>query len=682
MGGDYGILYASHTAAGGGLPGGQLYASMLTSTMHPVSIAFARLTQVRAGEPPVVRVFLNSQTYLDPPGVPPSVYNGRTFAQLGDIARTTSGYTNLDIVEAPAAQEFNLVGPVRVPTVATVDAALAATATPSLGPYDAAAQNTEEVRTRTVIPLGARLAALAIGRDYTPREFWGQVVSVIRNEAQLLAACGPLVDWARVALVGTTANNAPAPSALVQPPLVPVSLRNPLLDSYFQLVTRDLPGLRPGSNDPMNMVATAMGVLAAEQREARAAAVQQRVEDQAAKMPSDRWKAQIDVLYKLCEVASEEDLPVAYRSLARSSRKDDLTTAQQACDAVARSDPEHTNDAPVINAKMLTNLLAAQWHARDSDDLLGGISCWQVVFLSIAGQGARIEQAEQYTLALQGNASLTLNEAESIRDVKLKVPVTWLQTKTTLISFFHLMWAFLGRRHQLVIAWKAGLDLAESNEAKLEHLLNQREHTHYGAGIMRWLSLRTDAYFRHHYNATTRASATAIEVPDLGDVWKLLLFEEFKPPALPSMYWKKSTPAKDPKEEAMEKRLAMLEAQLSDRKVGSGGGSGGRSISGGGVGGVGNKGGTFKPNDNGNPTTLALAKTRTWRSGEVKRNLRDTNAWPKNDKGRPMCLPWWTKGGCYTGCLNADDHAEAPQSTGENERMCTFLTDSVFPTLN
>eukprot|EP00978_Attheya_sp_CCMP212_P016149 scaffold42043_cov73-Attheya_sp.AAC.1 len=190
---------------------------------------------------------------------------------------------------------------------AKIAAALAAGGTNLLGPFTAADADTEQVRTRYALPLGARLAHLCLGRKLTPLEFWN---TVIRADPALLASCGHVLDWGRVAL---TLHNGNGETRSMQPaaPII-IAIDAPLLNYRMFLVRRDLPGLRPGTGDPMQQVAAAMGVFSAEAAAQRQLHQQHRSEDKREKTLADRWRTLLPTLLRLCEVPDEAQLPQVY----------------------------------------------------------------------------------------------------------------------------------------------------------------------------------------------------------------------------------------------------------------------------------------------------------------------------------------------------------------------------------
>ena len=195
-GGDYAGLQAVFAAqAPAGMqppqPAGLLRRAQAYSS-RPASQAYVALIDRGGGVR--VETFLNPSPHADLPGLPPSGYDGQTIAQLGDVRRSRDGYVSLSAVTL-VATNFRLANqgaPCTVPTVDTVDALLAAAGDPAvgLGPFAVGAADTQQVRTRHMIPIGASLASLCVHQRPTPPEFWRTVCAHLRSSGAMAMLCG------------------------------------------------------------------------------------------------------------------------------------------------------------------------------------------------------------------------------------------------------------------------------------------------------------------------------------------------------------------------------------------------------------------------------------------------------------------------------------------------------------
>jgi hypothetical protein len=104
----------------------------------------------------------------------------------------------INMIEWPVTP-FGRTAHATVPALAHMDAAwTTAIGNDVLGPFNANDPNTEQVRARFLCPIPHQYVSLCIGRTYTPRAFWTDVIGQIAQNQQL-QDCAVLVDWARVA---------------------------------------------------------------------------------------------------------------------------------------------------------------------------------------------------------------------------------------------------------------------------------------------------------------------------------------------------------------------------------------------------------------------------------------------------------------------------------------------------
>jgi hypothetical protein len=104
----------------------------------------------------------------------------------------------INMIEWPVTP-FGRTAHTTVPALDHMDAAwTTAIGNDALGPFNANDPNTEQVRARFLCPIPHPYVPLCIGRTYTPRTFWTDVIGQIAQNQQL-PDCAVLVDWARVA---------------------------------------------------------------------------------------------------------------------------------------------------------------------------------------------------------------------------------------------------------------------------------------------------------------------------------------------------------------------------------------------------------------------------------------------------------------------------------------------------
>jgi hypothetical protein len=104
----------------------------------------------------------------------------------------------INIIEWPVTS-FGRAAHTTVPSLDHMDAAWAtAIGNDVLGPFGVNDPDTEQVRAGYLCPIPQRYVSLCLGRTYTPREFWTDVIGQI-DQNQQMQDCQVLVNWARVA---------------------------------------------------------------------------------------------------------------------------------------------------------------------------------------------------------------------------------------------------------------------------------------------------------------------------------------------------------------------------------------------------------------------------------------------------------------------------------------------------
>ena len=134
---------------------------------------------------------------------------------------------------------------VYVPSATAIDTSLSGNANITLlGPYGAGDVGVEIIRCRKTVYVPATYVGLLLCADLTPVGAWNRLRGDITN-ATAEAACRPLIDWLRAAIVRSGPNTY---SALIVPkPLAPLS-NALLLQHRHRLLLSHLPRLDPSIN--------------------------------------------------------------------------------------------------------------------------------------------------------------------------------------------------------------------------------------------------------------------------------------------------------------------------------------------------------------------------------------------------------------------------------------------------
>jgi hypothetical protein len=560
--------------------------------------------------------------------------------------------------------------------VDTFDAVLAAgDADVGLGPFNAGDADTETVRVRMVCPLGPAAAAFSISGPMSVPDFWRSVCGYIRADPARRQANADVLAWGRVALL------APAVGAqnraAMLPALESVVLQGDVLESILDLVKRDLPGLRPGVDDPMNLVAQSMGQLVAGQQQQQALAMQQRLEDKQENSPKDLYKGALLDLLRLCEVTSEADLPAVYTKMAQAKKADQLNAAQRHLNSLVNADQTHGTDAPIISADAFKKILEPRWYSLDPDDVSDGVNPFHTVFVSTAQNALLAKDQQRYTLLLGGNTVLLseLIQFEELAKLGLAMPVTWPQLKRTLVGYYFIAWGFLGLDNRLTKHISSSIKDALARESKLQDKFETRPDLVILV-IRRWQQ-RLQEYQYQHARAV---SYTDVPLPDLKSMWYEILEDSWNAPSLPPSLAGSSGSSTDDSSRAgfsvggqshssgsalssLTGQSAPSPAQFAippgwklapeSTKKTDGDQHAGTLIA--------RPGGAV-------PKVVELAGVG-WSSRGVKEEFKDS--WPKSKAGFEMCLPWHYKGRCYSNCGRRNDHVV--HDADDAATLCAFL---------
>jgi hypothetical protein len=667
LGGQYQGLYAEQSVVpiGGAAAAPdtrQLLNGAIRAATSPACVAYAMLIREANGNLRV-KTFVNLARYPSLPGFPATPWDNRLFAQQSDIVCAAGGFTHFSVAEWPN-DSFNLSGSVRTMATGEMTTAITALADPEgiIGAVDPAVANSEEIRTRRALPLGAQLASLTIGRDLSPQEFWNQVCVHILNIPTLTAACQHVVNWGRVALTEVQAANGLVANEVT--PLDLVGMDGTLLNHRMQFVQRDLPGLVAGSGDPMNQVAQAMGAFTTEAREARRVAQENRVSDKQPKGPADKWKTLLPTLLKLCEVGDQTALPPLYKEIAKGTKREELPAFQGDLNRVATADTSYNREPPVVSAKMLRRLVDLEWAAHDDSDLEGGLTPWHTIYVSKGQQADLQRQAAKYNLLVGGDtvSYADVDKFDAI-DTHVSLPVKFSQVKRSLEAYVLVCISGLGLAHRWTREARRSVQAAQRYEFELEEKFDRRPEL--CANVIRWFSLRHNQFFK-----SQRLSLNAIDaiVMPLTSIWDEILLDCWMPPPLPSTYQQVVTGGDDAAS-AISNLTGVTGAFTNTPPTYSGATSTppAESKTGSGLSPTNRSTGTAAINQSIDPKVKELAGVG-WKSRQVQ--WKFSTDWPKNKDGGDMCLPWHTSG-CYTNCGKKKDHR--PQTEEEKSTLCGFL---------
>lgn len=595
-----------------------------------------------------VTLFHRLQRYAPQLGNPTD-FDGNGYAFYGDLV---SGQAPPS-VEWPANAFHQAGAPIRVPTRAAIDQALAADPTFALfDPPDPADAGTEIVRVRQTMLVPFHYVRLLLAHPLSPREAWIQVAGAIYNDNRQ-AACEPLLDWLRVTLVRQGANQ---PSRLARD-MPDVPLATPaLIQRRWALVTRDLPLL---SGAPAaaagNAIAAGINALVTDNRQHRQADETRR-EEESVKTP-EKYFGQVGAakLLRLCQVANSAALPQLWLDLARAPKKQALVTIQQAFDHMANDTLNMPGTRIPITPDIATKICSLSFEMTDEDDFTTGIQPFTFGYQDQAEIAAAYELAERYQLVQQGQGAPSLTDAaEFTATTRTKLARTLTEATICYGNFRIALHVLLGPTHVVTAAFD---EFWTAWQASQPYLLNIRTRTPglFPALTVRWVQLRASLWFAQQ--ATQHGNWAAPNfVQLLVDIRLQTLWE----PYIPDQYL---IPQPQPPPQ-LEPRFPTLTPPAqplgpTPRAPGS--------------------------QAQGTPTTPAAGGRGTLERKSAPRNqvfqpfvdlpvrVKDVleragaqNRPPENATGVEMCLSYHIKGMCNTACRRRGDHRDHTPAEDES----------------
>ena len=567
-------------------------------------------------------------------GQPATPWDNRSFAFVGDV-QGPGGHIN--IVEFPA-DAFHIAGggQLHVPTAVVLDAAFAVGPdVASIGPYANGDAGTDVIRTRQYMYCPAKYVHLFLEHRLTPRQAWERVVGAITNDGAAVA-CAPLVNWIRAAC--TIAPNRPVPSVQRASPVVPLA-DVALQDHRHTIVSRDLPA-RTGPQEPALgsalQIASAIGALASEQREARAEVAATAAHDKT-KTPEYKWGTLLGTLLRVGQVGTADDLQPVYHALASAPKKLERPTIQSHVDAAA--DLMGNSNAPIITASLATKIASLQFGMTDLDDLEDGVQPFSVGYRTPTSARIARTQVGDYDTLLQSNAGATLTDIQQFRDAdKVTLPTEVLQVSATLRSYLLVLNVLLGANHVLTVEFEKFVHGWLLDEMALLELCVGKPML--PALVLRWLQLR----IAHWFHDQAR-EARAIPAPDLVVLrYDLRMKSVAWYPEFPARYLApvQYHPAPTPRAAPVPLPVQRVTSAVQRATVPAPTPSAGSAVQ------------QMVRNTGLDPRFAPFPATGLAIRLIVERN--PDSPIPTNVQGLPRCLSYHVKGSCYTTCKRAADH--------------------------
>ena len=159
-----------------------------------------------------LHIYIQLATFSARMGLPPTPWEDKMFAQKGDLF-----HNQAQTVTWLPSYFHQVSRQLRVGTSANIETALAGDPNAeSLGPFAAAAADTECIFYRRTCYVPPAYMSLFLAGPLSPREAWFTIKGQIDTDNNAVS-CSPLVDYLRAALTLTTPNASPALALAANP---------------------------------------------------------------------------------------------------------------------------------------------------------------------------------------------------------------------------------------------------------------------------------------------------------------------------------------------------------------------------------------------------------------------------------------------------------------------------------
>lgn len=402
-------------------------------------MAFLALVTGPDGTPEVTIVH-RLLRYMDTPGDDPSGFNDRVLALLGDILPH-----QYPVVECPGTA-FHLINtPVRIPTVAAMEALLPTWGDPqvALGPFTEEDPETEVVRPRHMQLLPGRYATILVHRRRVKaKQAYIELAGAIRAD-DAVANCHDVLVWLRTACTARGGGGALNTLPGVHHPFAPIYLPPEVHQYVVEKVHRDLPGLQAAAHGEGvgGATATLLGALRAltERREMAAAATgdEEPRATREQKTIMDTYKETYTTLLRFGNVSRPEDVAPVWTRLANCGKSEQHTVLSQELQKVCMArglSVELYN--PVITTTLKQMVVGFQFGGHGADDLTSGCQPFLVAYAGSANHYQAVAAASVSNQLSQGEQNASLSDYREIRDKeKVKFPRDVSEVCITLLRY-------------------------------------------------------------------------------------------------------------------------------------------------------------------------------------------------------------------------------------------------------
>jgi hypothetical protein len=513
---------------------------------------------------------------------------------------------------------------------------------------------------------------------YTLRQMWDNLYpAIIENQDEV--PCGALLKWMRVVTMGS-----PLPGNVVDfgPSTAVLTLQVPLADQDLlahrqRLQRQALAGLyQPAETLELALTQMAAAVthntndnrLAREEKAARAAEP---------KLPSNKFTITLNILQEYLKTPDENNLPPLWHRWANGTKKQEFTILSDQLCAYARGPEAFSTTVPVVNVRLVQDLLSFTFVGDTLDDIKTGIQPFVIADGSAEHRHANLEISRLYGLLNSGEQALMLSDLESLKAKEVQsIPLTYFELERNLGMFGNLLGVVLGSQHILTTTYRAFWTLlSQGYRMELQTIIDHKGFIK-PAHILRSIQLVCYNWF-----SQKRARLTPAQ-PNFVNILQNVTLQTYILPHLPPVLYRLAYP----KPQAYlppAPDLISLSGTLHSSSSGSGTSSSGNSV----VSALttpsnispqdtsgdsrGSRKGSYMANLTPDPALQQLVP-----SSIKLKDLIGTTSPPHLDNGAQLCLSFHTRQGFWSTCRRSNTHG-ITLNTAEKTRVINYLRSRV-----
>jgi hypothetical protein len=288
---------------------------------------------------------------------------------------------------------------------------------PYFPPMDDDDPNSTQVTIRKFMYLPAVYVPLLISSSsYSLKEVWTRLYPALMQR-QEVEICTPLLHWLQAASIGTT---PAAPNQIMMPPHFAMNICAPaadelLLNHHLSVLNQFLPDLKapvPGLESALSQMATA---LIAQTNDGRVAREQRRADEEAPKLPSEKFGVLLPILLEYLLIPDEQDLPELWHKWANSNKRQEFHVLKDSLAAFARSNEAFCTTSPIVTAKLVQDLLSFNFVGDSADDISTGLHPFVITDGNAEQRHGNLEVARLYGLLTSGDVNCSLSNLDALK---------------------------------------------------------------------------------------------------------------------------------------------------------------------------------------------------------------------------------------------------------------------------